>query len=279
MHSSSQNVSVIIPTYNRAKYLNSAVSSVFEQSDLSTLLEVIIIDDGSTDNTEEVVRSLKFEKIRYIKIPHSGLPSVARNKGISLAKGNLIAFQDSDDYWTRDKLRSQVKIFEDPLVILSYGNAEIIDENSKKTGALVIAPNQAHSGKVFNNLIKENFISTLTVMARKDAIMKVGAFNENKALKAVEDYHLWLRLSALGNFTYVNKPLALYRRHGGNISAGSQVRSLQALVKLFRILIYDMPDMKDIINQRLKSLYLDLGRVTNKPRSYIYKLRALRLQK
>ena len=266
-------ISIIIPTYNRSRFIAEAIGSVFKQTDKSSDLEVIVVDDGSTDNTEQVVKSLNYP-VHYIKISHSGLPSVVRNVGLASAKGSLIAFQDSDDFWAEDKLTSQLKAFDDPKVVLSYGNAEIVDENAKKTGKLVISPEQAHSGAVFDWLVKENFVSTLTVIARKDAIMKVGGFNESSKLRAVEDYHLWLKLAETGQFLYINRPLALYRRHEDNISSNNQIGSLKLLVTLFKMLRVDIPTKRPVIDKQLAKLFQDLSQLSSWPASTIYKVKA-----
>src|SRR5687768_17471 len=103
-------LSVVIPTYNRADFIVDAINSVLAQDFGGYSPEVIVVDDGSTDNTEEIIKKFK-DKIRYIKIPHSGLPAVARNVGLKKASGEIIAFQDSDDLWDKDKLVNQLKVF------------------------------------------------------------------------------------------------------------------------------------------------------------------------
>lgn len=211
-------VSVIIPTYNRADYLEEAIKSVLHQKlEQGQKIEVIVVDDGSTDNTGQIVKKFG-DKIRYYKLPHSGLPAVARNFGINKAAYELIAFQDSDDLWTKDKLKTQLREFADEKVVLSYGNADIMDQNGRRTGETVIDKSAGKSGRVFMDLVEVNFVSTLTVAALRSSIVKAGGFNESPKLKAVEDYELWLRLARVGNFAFVNKVLAFHRRHDANVS-------------------------------------------------------------
>jgi glycosyltransferase involved in cell wall biosynthesis len=103
-------VSVIIPTYNRADFIVESLESVLSQNILNSDLEVIVVDDGSTDNTKQLLKPyVADKKIKYYEIKHSGLPAVARNFGLSKATGELIAFQDSDDKWTPGKLVTQLQ--------------------------------------------------------------------------------------------------------------------------------------------------------------------------
>lgn len=229
-------VSVIIPTYNRAEYLPEAIKSVLSQV-FDETFEIIIIDDGSTDGTQKVIE--KFEnEIRYYKIPHSGVPAVARNYGIKQAKGELIAFQDSDDIWAKGKLSTQASLFEDDSVVLSYGQAEIMDKGGKKTHKKVVEAKKIKNGESFAELVKENVISTLTVMARKSALEAVGYFDESLELQAIEDYHLWLRVVSKfpQGVRAVNKTLALYRTHDKNISLKGNDDPLKRIISVYNVL-------------------------------------------
>jgi glycosyltransferase involved in cell wall biosynthesis len=207
-------VSVVIPTYNRADFVFESVKSVLNQTIKPH--EVIVVDNGSTDGTEAKLKPL-IKQIVYIKIGPSGRPSVPRNVGIQKATGDIIAFQDDDDLWTPNKIEQQIGCMANPDTIVSYGNAEIITAGGKKTGKKILGAEVAKSGSIFNELAASNFVSTLTVMARRDALLKAGGFNETPGL--VEDWELWLRLSRVGRFQYVDKILAYYRRHDSTISS------------------------------------------------------------
>ncbi len=226
-------ISVIIPTYNRAGYIKEAINSVLKQKG-SWNLDVIVVDDGSTDDTEKIIKSFG-NKIRYFKIPHSGLPAVARNFGISKAKGNLIAFQDSDDIWVDDKLTTQVPLFDDPAIMMSYGNAEKIDDKGERSHKHIVENSKLPGGEKFKTLLSENVISTLTVMIRKQALELVGCFDESVALRAVEDYDLWLRLSAQypKGIIGLAKTLALYRVHSDNISEANDILGVERIIAVF----------------------------------------------
>ncbi len=228
-------ISVIIPTYNRASYIKEALESVLNQSlPQDYELEVIVIDDGSTDNTEKILEKYA-SKIIYKKIKHSGKPAVARNAGLKISSGKIIAFQDSDDIWPPNKIKIQLALLDDKDTIMSFGQAEIIDKTGKKTGELVVPENEIKNGESFETLLRANSISTLTVMLKKEALDKVGNFNESDSLRAIEDYELWLRIVAAfpGRVKSTDKILAQYRRHDMNISKSSDLDSLFKIRDVF----------------------------------------------
>ncbi len=259
-------ISVIIPTYNRAKYLPEAIESVLGQKGKGFTLEIIVIDDGSTDNTAEVLEPFK-KNIRYKKISNSGRPAVPRNIGLSMARGELVAFQDSDDIWASDKLTAQLPVFDDPAVVLSYGNTEIITETGKKTGKTVITATQAHSGNIFTELMQTNFISTLTVMARPKALEQAGGFNESAAVRGVEDYDLWLRVARLGEVQFINKILANYRSHDDNISTGSTYADDKKILNITKNLSGQNlnPEESQAVIGKQRALYRELASVSKFP--------------
>ena len=230
-------ISVVIPSYNRAGYIVSAIDSVLDQKSAPWPIEIIVIDDGSTDDTEKILEAYK-DKIRFFKIKHSGLPAVARNFGIAKARGQLIAFQDSDDLWPNDKLANQVPLFDDPKVMMSYGQAETMDAKAKLTHRKVVPTNKLKDGRKFDSLLKENVVSTLTTMIRKSIIDEIGGFNESEALRAIEDYEFWLRIAANypDGILPLYKTLAYYRQHEQNISSASTVLSIERLLNVYNSL-------------------------------------------
>jgi GT2 family glycosyltransferase/predicted SAM-dependent methyltransferase len=195
-------VSVIIPTYNRAALLRRALTSVFAQTFRD--FEVLVADDGSTDETAEVCRS--FTEVRYVALPHSGLPAVARNRALDVASGEYIAFLDSDDEWVENKLETQVGILEGaPSFGLACSNAEV-------AGEMYLRPDQGKNGMALLTLIGDNFVVTSTAMVRRNALQSVGQFCEEPALRGVEDYDLWLRIASHSGVAYEPKALAVYHR-------------------------------------------------------------------
>jgi glycosyltransferase involved in cell wall biosynthesis len=235
--SKTPDISIIIPTYNRANYIHSAIQSVLSQdSGNSYSCEVIVVDDGSTDCTEEVVARFG-NRVTYIKTEHSGLPSIPRNIGIRAASGTYIAFQDSDDLWSPDKLSKQMPLFDDKTVIMTYGNAQPFHDNDKlrHNSNHIVSPDTLHKGESFNLLLEQNVISTLTVIMRKTVLDEVGLFNESVNAAGVEDYELWLRVSAKypKGIKCLEQDVAKYRIHDNNVSTTDTKTALMRILRAF----------------------------------------------
>lgn len=181
-------ISIIIPTFNRAGRLKEAIQSVIAQTYANW--ELIVVDDGSTDNTEEVIRSVNDERIIYVKQDNRGV-SAARNAGIKRAGGRLIAFLDSDDRWEPRKLEVQKEFFD------SNPDAHICqtDEIWIRNG-IRVNPKKKHakpSGWIFKECLPLCCVSPSAVMVKRVVFETVGMFDES--LPACEDYDLWLRAS------------------------------------------------------------------------------------
>lgn len=199
-------VSVIIPTYNRVKTLPTAVESVLGQTYGN--VEVIIVDDGSTDGTEEYVRGLMDSRIRYIRCAANGGPSAARNLGVKQARGMYVAFQDSDDEWHADKLEKQMPL----LLDTARGNSLVYCEFTRYYGEnphdLVPSkkiPLCCKQGKILAVLLQQPMISTQTIVVKRDDFLKVGGFDEH--LRTFEDYEFTLRFAQNHNIGFVEESL------------------------------------------------------------------------
>ena len=185
-------VSVIIPTYNRARLLTQAVDSVLNQTFKD--YELIIVDNYSSDNTESVVKSYDDERIRYFKNQNHGLIGVNRNYGIQKSQGEYISFLDDDDLWLPGKLEKQVELLDsNPELGLVYSDINIIGSNGNVLKDTYFHNVKPFRGNVFNELLVANFISNLTVMVRKEALNKVGMFDLKYII--AQDYDLWLRIA------------------------------------------------------------------------------------
>lgn len=202
-------VSVIIPTYNRFLQLCCAVESVLEQTYED--VEIIVVDDGSTDQTPSAFPQ-RFPSVQYIRIEHSGLPSVARNTGVRLAKGAYVAFLDSDDRWVVEKLAQQVAVLDaHPNIGLACSNAFVVQGNSERSDTHYPAPAMRTRKHTLETLLHENFVITSTAVVRRAVLDRVGLFEETPVLRAVEDYDLWLRIAAVSEVHYDPTALAFYR--------------------------------------------------------------------
>lgn len=207
-------VSVIIPSYNRAKYLKYTLDSVQRQTFKD--FECIIVNDGSTDNTEEIASKvlLTDNRFKYIYQNNSGV-SAARNSGIAESKGEYLAFLDSDDIWEPQMLQETVKVLNThPDLSVVYGACDLIDQFGK-----VIS--QKISPGPSKNYLKDLAISCVfainSALTRKLVFLKIGMFDTN--LNGSEDWDIWLRAADEGfNFGFIDKLFCHYRRHSNSLS-------------------------------------------------------------
>lgn len=182
-------VSIILPTYNRAKYLATAIHSVLAQK-VSFPIEIIIVDDNSTDDTAQVVTDIGDSRVKYIHLKERHGGGGARNKGIEYSTGKYIGFIDSDVTWLPLKLEKQIAELEsNPKYACTYSTFYKISPSGEK----VVQPKNTYSGWVNEKLLLSNFIDMPTVIIRRDAIDKVGGFDEK--LPRFQDWELFLRVS------------------------------------------------------------------------------------
>ena len=204
-------VSVIIPAFNAEDYIVAAIESVVTQS--MSQLEVIVIDDGSTDGTADKARSINDLRIRYMW-QENCTQAVARNRGIELSKGEFIAFLDADDMWHPEKLKRQIELFDNENVGVTYTGAKYMDHDGNLKGRV---PHVFARGFVLPELTKKNFISCSSVMVRRSILTK-NNLQFRIGRQGAEDFDLWLRLALVTEFDYLKECLLLYRHHPQNIS-------------------------------------------------------------
>ena len=212
-------VSVIIPTYNRANLIGKAIKSVLNQTYKD--LEVIVVDDGSTDNTEEIVKSFTDFKIHYICHKHNRGASAARNTGIKASRGEYIAFLDSDDEWLTEKLDKQMKIFvsESSEVGVVYTGDYYVDGKDKKIKKVHIPRKE---GYIYEELLAGNYVGTPSaLLVKKECFTKIGVFDED--LSGCEDYDMWFRIAKYYKFRYVKDLLVVCLIHDNQITANSEI--------------------------------------------------------
>lgn len=203
-------VSIVIPSYNQAKYIAYNLDSILGQT--YSNFEVLFIDDGSTDTTAEILKNYtaKDSRIKYFYQKNSER-AVARSYGISLSQGKYLCLVDSDDTWVSDKLEKQVAVMEnDPDIVLCYASVNRIDPDNKK---LKNADRQqeGYSGLVYRYLLMRNFIPSVTPMIRRSAIEGIG--DQVTDYIPYEDWDFWLRISRRGKFYHIKEALGNYRIH------------------------------------------------------------------
>ena len=198
-------VSVVIPTRNRASKLRQSVDSALSQSD--PVREVIVVDDGSADGTAQCLRAYG-DRVRPFFLAHAGV-SAARNHGIRAAQGRWIAFLDDDDVWIESKIERQMAVAaQNPRARLLHCSVYAVDEDLRILYERPASP--AHRGDVFEQLLARNFICTSCVLARRDAIEEAGYMDTG--LASAQDWDLWLRIAARHPADFATEPLVLYRK-------------------------------------------------------------------
>jgi glycosyltransferase involved in cell wall biosynthesis len=223
-------VSVVIATRNYGRYLAGAVRSVLEQS--WTDLEVVVIDDGSTDDTPKIVEQfLSDPRVRHCRTDGLG-QSRAKNLGIQLSRAPLIAFLDGDDEWLPNKLERQLPLFRDSQVGVVYSRRTLMDDS----GHDLATPQAAMMrGQMYDELLRRNPVCFSAVVVRRTIFESVGMFDAH--LQLAIDYDLWLRVARHFFFDYVDEPLVRYRTGHANLSSRIVERLMTVLAILRRSLV------------------------------------------
>jgi glycosyltransferase involved in cell wall biosynthesis len=218
-------VSIVITTYNRPQFLKRAVQSALQAG---PDLEVIVVDDCSTDETPDVCAELA--DVRYIKLSTNQGLAHARNVGLAESSSEFIAFLDDDDLRLPDSLEKQLcKMMAEERIALCYARALIGDARRQlPTGE--IYPSECPQGDIFWELLENNFIPMPTVLVRKSALLELGGFNT--ALPLVEDWDMWLRISESFLVAAVEEPVAIHRKadaDSNQMSSNSSALCKQAI--------------------------------------------------
>jgi glycosyltransferase involved in cell wall biosynthesis len=249
-------VSVVIPTYNSAAFLGAAIQSVLSQT--YSDFEVVVVDDGSTDNTESVVHSFG-DQVCYVKQQNKGA-GAARNHGIKRSRGEYVAFLDADDLWLPGKLGEQIPLLDrDPELGLVYSDWAVVPEQGE-VGPSYLRNLPAAGGYVFDELVQCGFILTSGTIVRRSCLDDVGCFDET--LSIAQDYDLWLRICYRWKIALVNKPLVIKRNRDGNLSSNLTKTAVERIV-LFEKALKEFPDMtprsRRLVRRQVALNYWDVG--------------------
>lgn len=232
----SPTVSVVIPTYNHAQFLSAAIQSVLDQT--FSDWEAVIVNNYSEDETVEIVTSYDDPRIRLVNFQNHGIIAAARNHGIGLAKGEFVAFLDSDDVWYPEKLKKCIEKLQEGNDVVCHG------EVWTKVGS---SPRKVFYGPLrrtqYSSLLYDgNCLSTSAIVVRKTALDLVDGFCEDASMVTAEDYELWLRLAKVGyRFAFVDEILGEYCIHGGNLSK-VVLRNLQAELAVLKKHFGEIPN-------------------------------------
>jgi glycosyltransferase involved in cell wall biosynthesis len=250
-------VSVVLPTRDRASWVARAIESVLAQSHRP--LEVLVVDDGSRDETRQLLAQFG-SRITVLSQPAGGVYP-ARNLGLGHAKGEFVAFIDSDDEWHPHRLASQLPLMRPPNVGLVFGDAAripdppTVGQRRLLTAFEVTPPRRGH---VVGHFAWGNFVPTVTVLARRECLEQVGGFPTSHDVSG--DYLTWFRIAARHELDYVDRPVADYTVHDQGISSDLG-RSLAARIELFSAELDRAPDpvLRLVIERLIFHLGLHLG--------------------
>ena len=246
-------ISVIIPTYNRLPFLLEAIESVRQQT--SSVQEILIIDDGSTDDTKRIVSTLPLP-IRYIWQSNMG-PAAARNRGILEANGDWIAFLDSDDLWTQEKIEEQISFIEaNPLLEFVFGNMCNFDSQSTASAPEILDQTvyeycRAHASNLvnfFECLLRTNPVPTPSVLFRRSAVAKIGLLRQD--LFCCEDFEWWTRWALKARCGFLDKVSVKRRLHSSNIIS-DRLSILVSVASILNDLAMENPELSPVRKFRL----------------------------
>lgn len=248
-------VSVVIPAYNRARFITTAIDSVLDQTYRD--FEIIVVDDGSTDQTQEKLESYGDRIINHSYTPNRGV-SYARNRGIELAQGKYIAFLDSDDYWLPEKLQKQTEFFRNNpeySIVATQCLVNVIDDDLNTIK--YIEKDELHHQLTYAKIFLRPFIMPSSILMEKECFNVVGDFDENR--RVLEDIDLYLRLAQKYKIGFINEPLTVFTR-------GHEKERRESLsVRLNRLEVSEKnynPDLipKRLYKKRISSLHAHIGK-------------------
>ncbi|NJD98894.1 glycosyltransferase [Thermococcus sp. LS1] len=270
-------VSVIMPSYNHSRFIEEAIQSVLNQT--FDDFELIIIDDSSSDNSQEIIQKFAEIDSRIKPIFHKKNMGIARtlNDGLRASKGEFIAFIASDDVWVPNKLEVQLEILarNEDLVVWSEG--EIIDANGNPTGQAFTerhnATNRKKSGRIFEELLKGNFIFGSSMILKRKNLDKIR-FDES--LKYLNDYKFVVDLAWKYEYHFIKNPLAKYRIHGRNTILSDKKGWLIDAVRVNKYFLEQYGDrisrkLRAMLYYRIASAYAQLGN-KRAAKQYLYKI-------
>jgi glycosyltransferase involved in cell wall biosynthesis len=207
-------VSIVIPTYNHAEYLQQALNSVVNQTFHDW--EAIIVNNFSDDATLQIIEQFNEPRFRVINFRNHGVIAASRNEGLRNSLAPIIAFLDSDDTWYKDKLLKCMSEFENGADVVCHGENWISDSSVAR--AIFYGP--AEKATYRNLLFRGNCISTSATLVNKEVLEQLSGFSENPNFITAEDYELWMRISlATTNFVFIHEILGEFRRHGESASS------------------------------------------------------------
>ena len=236
-----------MPLYNHEKYLKKSISTIVNQT--YNKIELIIIDDGSTDNSSKIVKEFKDKRIKYIYQKNKGVKKLNTtiNKGLKFAKGSLVTMVASDDYLPLNRFADQVRYFKNDKVDMVFGNITLVDENRKKIR--VVKPNISKKynlqskRKKIRKYFENNYIPQPSTLIRMSALKKIGGYIQKKYMYA-EDYPTQLSLMMNGDVIYINKNFSFYRLHATQMTRLHQDKMIESDIRYLKYFYKNLNRLK-----------------------------------
>jgi len=261
-------ISVIMPAYNAEGTIEEAIESVISQSYKDW--ELIVVDDASTDQTATIVATYgaKDKRIKLLSLAQNGWMANARNQGIAIAAGEYLAFLDSDDIWTEDKLLKQMAFHRDHNgITFSHTDFDMfsVDGIKKRPFKNLIGRQYKKSGDLIPSIYCKNTIGVLTVVVKREAVVTAGCFDTS--MRGPEDQDLWIRLAENGaRFGYIDQKLAFYRLNAGGIThhIGRYKHAYKQLLKKHR----DKATHYNVYNLAMANYYRYFGLFYSSKKNY-----------
>ncbi len=220
--------SIVIPNYNYVRFLKQAIESV--QAQTFSNWQLIVVDNFSTDGSSELVSSIEDDRIQLVKFANGGSIAAARNRGAEIAVGDYLAFLDSDDYWSPNKLEECLRVLEAGGDFVYHHLA--IEGPKSPLGARFVKARKLKGGALRDLLVNGNAVATSSVVLRTALFRSLGGMNPNPELLGVEDYEAWLRVADSGaNMVAIPKILGGYRVHPGSTSKSRMAAKVRAVVE------------------------------------------------
>jgi glycosyltransferase involved in cell wall biosynthesis len=246
-------VSVNIPVFNDERYIKETLKSVLDQTFID--YEVILIDDGSTDGTAEIIKGISDPRIKYFYQKNQGI-GAARNAALLRSQGEYIAFLDHDDLWLPEKLEKQIALLEArPEVGLVFSDTVFFNDHGDLY--CIYQERKPPRGRVFGELLVWYFLSLETVVIRRSVLDEVGWFNP--AMMMAEEYDLFMRIAYKFDLDYVDEPLAKYRLHQNNYSWGREEQAIAEERLTVTGLLRKHPEIYDHYRAGIRKRFEDLG--------------------
>ena len=263
-------VSIIIPTYNRCKPLRLAIQSILNQSHQD--YEILVCDDGSTDETKSMALTFNDKRIRWIPGPNSGGPAAPRNRGITESRGEWLAFLDSDDLWHPNKLEQQLLLCQDKNLLAVCTNASTTLLGAAESSSYLDEPRSRYL--TLSDMTKANKVVCSSMLIHRSLLCHTGCFPEDPGYIAIEDYALWLSISILTNIYFVSSPLVVYSENSHDsirrgcatseedkrrlalmhaLSVAKKIRRKRATLKI-QLSLYEL-DLTQIAKQLITSIH------------------------